>query len=117
MRILNCFKGTSTPISSIILLLILIFGGMFHYAFYSTEMDYQEMHLQAIENNRKDLIWQAIETTIVSTNETAEMSARLEAEVLVSEVNQNINLSEMKESLKEIDITDSNLVSLLYKNM
>lgn len=117
MKFFTNIKQFPNPLASIILILIFLIAGLFHYIFYNMEIDYHKSKLQEVDTMEANAIWEVVESTIKSTNYIAEVSAIHAANHITNDIKEKYDADSLKQRLDKGTLEDSEIVGLLYDNM
>ena len=117
MRFLFKIRQLQSPLASILLVLIFLSAGFFHYIFYNMEIDYHNSKLKEADEMEANAIWDVVESTIVSSNYVAEHSAIHAANNITKDINAKYDVKILKQQLDGSALEESEVVSLLYENI
>ena len=117
MRFLFKIRQLQSPLASILLVLIFLSAGFFHYIFYNMEIDYHNSKLKEADEMEANAIWDVVESTIVSSNYIAEHSAIHAANNITKDINAKYDVKILKQQLDGSALEESEVVSLLYENI
>ena len=117
MRFLFKIRQLQSPLASILLVLIFLSAGFFHYIFYNMEIDYHNSKLKEADEMEANAIWDVVESTIVSSNYIAEHSAIHAANNITKDINAKYDVKTLKQQLDGSALEESEVVSLLYENI